>query len=104
VILTGFLVLVILNTATRIKITGPNAGIPVGGTVALCGLFSKPVSDVPMNPARSLGPALISGCLGNVWIYILGPLIGGLIAVLPVRLLHGPKSESEEEAARGEGE
>ncbi|MCL4473930.1 MAG: aquaporin [Actinobacteria bacterium] len=76
-ILTLFLVMVVIGTATGHRIVGHNAGLAVGGTVALCGLFAEPISGASMNPARSLGPALISGKLESIWIYIIGPLAVG---------------------------
>ncbi len=102
VILTFLLITVILSTATRIKIMGPNAALPVGATVALCGLFAKPVSGSSMNPARSFGPALIGGSLGTVWIYIIGPFLGSFLAVMLAYLILGRESQSEAEAAKGE--
>src|SRR5204863_1921938 len=69
-LLTWLLVTVILNTATRARVLGPNAAIAVGATIALCGLFAGPVSGASMNPARSLGPALVAGYATNWWIYV----------------------------------
>lgn len=75
-----------------------NAGLAVGGTVALCGLFADPISGASMNPARSLGPALVRGKLDTIWIYIVGPLAGSLLAVCLTRLLLGPPNPKEERA------
>ncbi len=102
VILTTFLVSVIVGTATDSKVVGPNAGIAVGATIALCGLFSDPISGASMNPARSLGPAIISGNIATAWIYIVAPLTGSLLAVLIAWLLKGQSTEHEEEAASGQ--
>ena len=102
VVLTLMLVSVILSTAVRYRIIGSDAALAVGGIIAVCGLFSRPISGASMNPARSLGPALISGHLDSVWIYILGPLVGAGLAVAIVHLLHGPRQPEEETAARGE--
>ena len=58
-----------------------------------------------MNPARSAGPALVTGDVGNLWIYVLGPLIGASLAVVLMRFLHGRAPDVDgtaEEAARGE--
>jgi aquaporin Z len=106
VILTTFLVTVILGTADRFEIIGPNAAIAVGATIALCGLIALPIEGASMNPARSLGPALATGTFGDVWIYLLGPVIGAAIAVGIATFLHGPATPSDRkptEAARGEG-
>ena len=101
IILTMLLVSVILGTATRHKEIGEQAALAVGGTIALCGLFAKPISGSSMNPARSLGPALVSGAVSDVWIYVIGPALGAILATGLIRLLHGPLCEGEEEAARG---
>src|SRR5437016_5905361 len=74
--LTWLLVTVILGTATRARLLGPDAAIAVGVTVALCGLFAAPISGASMNPARSLGPALVANALDQQWLYLLGPAIG----------------------------
>jgi aquaporin Z len=81
IVLTFGLVTVILGTASGARNVGHNAAIAVGGYVALAGLWASPVSGASMNPARSLGPALVSGDLHSTWIYLAGPLAGGLVAV-----------------------
>jgi aquaporin Z len=102
-VLTWFLVVVILGTADRARIVGPNAALAVGGTIALCGLIALPIEGASMNPARSLAPALVAGSLGDVWIYVLGPLIGACLAVILTRLVHGATEgdRKSEEAAQG---
>jgi aquaporin Z len=89
VVLTLLLVTVILNTATRHRLLGPDAALPVGATVALCGLFAAPVSGASMNPARSFGPALVSGDFDGYWAYFAGPLAGAIIAVGCAIILRG---------------
>ncbi len=103
VALTWLLVTVIIGTATRHRLIGPNAAIAVGATISLDGLFAGPISGASMNPARSLGPALVGGETGSLWIYVLAPLIGAAIAVGLTRLLHGPQKAGEDEAAGGDG-
>jgi aquaporin Z len=102
-LLSLLLVSVILGTATHHAVVGRNAAIAVGGTVALCGLFARPISGASMNPARSLGPALVSGQLAGWWIYVLGPFAGALVAVLLARLIHGREDASEQREATGSG-
>lgn len=80
-ILTFFLMLVIINVATGSKEQGLMAGIAIGATVALEAMFAGPISGASMNPARSIGPALISGNLNFLWIYLSAPLLGSLLAV-----------------------
>lgn len=101
--LTWLLLTVILGTASRFSLVGPNAALAVGGTIALCGLFAGPISGASMNPARSLGPMLASGQTSQAWIYLAGPVVGSIMAVLVTTLLHGEKKDpKEQEAAEGE--
>ena len=99
-ILTLGLVTVVLGTASGARNVGHNAAIAVGGYVALAGLWASPVSGASMNPARSLGPALVSGSLSTVWIYLAGPIAGGLIAVGLAWALRGPGSAAADLAAQ----
>jgi aquaporin Z len=85
VILTTLLMFVILNVTTGAKEKGITAGMAIGGVVALAALFGGPVSGASMNPARSLGPALVSGELGMLWVYMVGPVLGAGVAVLSCR-------------------
>lgn len=81
VVLTGILMLTILSVSTGAKEKGITAGISIGGVIALEALFAGPVSGASMNPFRSLAPALVSGHLDHLWIYLLAPLLGALLAV-----------------------
>jgi aquaporin NIP len=81
VILTFFLMLVVLSVSTGAKEKGITAGIAIGGVIALEALFAGPISGASMNPARSLAPALVSGEVAHLWIYVAAPLLGALIAV-----------------------
>ncbi len=101
IVLTFGLVTVILGTASGARNVGHNAAIAVGGYVALAGLWASPVSGASMNPARSLGPALVSGDLHVAWIYLAGPFTGGLIAVAMAWALRGPGSSAADVAAQG---
>ena len=100
-VLTWLLVVVILGTADRHRIVGPNAALAVGATIALCGLIALPIEGASMNPARSAGPALVAATLGNLWIYILGPVIGASLAVFLMRFLHGRAPDVDGTAAGG---
>ncbi len=102
VVLTCILVTIILGTATRHRSIGPNAALASGAAVALCGLFSRPLSGASMNPARSLAPALISGELGNVWIYLTAPFAGALVACAAISIIHTRKHGGETDAAQGD--
>jgi len=81
VMLTFILMFVILNVSTGAKEKGIMAGVAIGGTVALDALFAGPISGASMNPARSLGPALLSGQLQDLWIYLAAPVIGAALAI-----------------------
>ncbi len=89
IVLTAALVSVILGTASAAQNVGAIAALGVGGYIALAGLWSAPVSGTSMNPARSFGPALVSGDFSSYWVYVLGPLAGALIAVGCAYILRG---------------
>lgn len=103
VVLTWLLVVVILGTADRYRVVGPDAALAVGATIALCGLIALPIEGASMNPARSLGPALVAGDLSNLPIYVLGPIGGAALGALLTTFLHGTTADDgkAEEAARG---
>lgn len=86
-ILTFVLMMVILTSAVHDKASKPFAGIAIGGTVALEAMFGGPVSGASMNPARSIGPALASGNVGFLWIYIVFTIIGALAASAIYKLI-----------------
>jgi aquaporin Z len=87
--LTAGLVSVILGTASAAQNVGTIGALGVGGYVALAGLWAAPVSGASMNPARSFGPALVSGDFNSLWVYVVGPVIGALIAVGFAVILRG---------------
>jgi aquaporin Z len=100
-LLTAILVSVILNTATGHRSIGHNAAIAVGSTVALLGLFASPISGASMNPARSLGPDIAASHYTGWWVYLAGPAIGAVVAVLIIGLVRGMPDRAEREAAQG---
>ena len=101
-ILTFLLVTIILGTAHDRKVVGPNAALAVGFTIALDGLWGAPISGASMNPARSLGPAIVAWNLNNQWIYIIGPGAGAIIACAVAYILRGTKiSRDAVEAGSG---
>ncbi len=97
--LTAGLVSVILGTASAAQNIGAIAALGVGGYIALAGLWAAPVSGVSMNPARSFGPALVSGDFSSYWVYVIGPLAGALIAVGFAHILRGPGGDPVARAA-----
>lgn len=80
-ILTFFLMLVIVNVAVGSKEQGMFAGLAIGSVVGLEAMFAGPVCGASMNPARSIGPAIVSGHLEHLWIYIAAPVLGAVFAV-----------------------
>lgn len=89
VILTFLLMLVILNSTSGPKETGNMAGVAIGAVVGLEAMFAGPICGASMNPARSLGPALVSQHLEHLWIYLAAPISGAALAV-PVSFLMRP--------------
>ncbi len=73
--------LVIINVATGSKEQGMFAGLAIGGVVLLEAMFAGPISGASMNPARSVSPAVISGHLENLWVYIVAPVAGVSFAI-----------------------
>jgi aquaporin NIP len=85
IILTGLLMFVILSVSTGAKEKGVMAGVAVGSVIALEALFAGPICGASMNPARSLAPALISGRLDHLWVYLAAPVLGATVATLACR-------------------
>jgi aquaporin Z len=86
-LMTFLLVIVIFGSAVHGKAVKSFAGIAIGGTIALDALFGGPVSGASMNPARSLGPAIVSGLWSDQWIYVAGPIAGALLAVVAYKVM-----------------
>jgi aquaporin NIP len=90
-ILTFLLMLVIINVATGSKEQGMFAGLAIGFTILLEAMFAGPICGASMNPARSIAPAIVSGHLQHLWIYIVAPLLGAAFAILIFKILHPKK-------------
>ena len=82
IVLTAMLMFVILGVASGPKEKGLLAGVAVGGVIALEALFAGPISGASVNPARSLAPAVLSGSIGDVWIYLAAPVLGAAVGVV----------------------
>jgi aquaporin Z len=87
-ILTFFLMVVIINVSTGSKEIGMMAGIAIGSVVLLEALFAGPITNASMNPARSLAPNIVSGNIKGLWLYILAPIIGALLAVVSCKFVN----------------
>jgi MIP family channel proteins len=87
-ILTFVLMFVILNVSTGAKEKGITAGIAVGAVIGLEAMFAGKICGASMNPARSSAPAIISGNLQSLWIYMLGPVFGAALAVFGCRCVN----------------
>jgi aquaporin Z len=88
-VLTVGLVSTILGTASRAQNVGPLSAVAVAGYIVLAGLWSSPVSGASMNPARSFGPDVVLGRFTDYWVYLVGPLVGALVAVGIATILRG---------------
>lgn len=80
-ILTFFLMLVIIHVATGSKEQGMFAGLAIGSTVLLEAMFAGPICGASMNPARSISPAIVSGHIEHLWVYIIAPVLGASLAI-----------------------
>jgi aquaporin NIP len=86
-ILTFVLMIVILGSAVHGKANKSFAGVAIGATVGLEAMFGGPISGASMNPARSIGPALVSGTLEHLWIYIVATSLGAIVAAIFYKIL-----------------
>ncbi len=91
-LLTFFLMFVIMAVATDTRAVGQAAALAIGATVALEALFAGPISGASMNPARSLGPALVGWVWTGQWIYLTAPFLGAAVAALTYRWLRNASS------------
>ena len=93
-LLTAALMLVILAVATDTRAVGELAALAIGFTVALDALWGGPISGASMNPARSFGPAFVSGVWRDQWLYWVGPMVGALIGALLYQFMRVPLEQS----------
>jgi aquaporin NIP len=89
IVLTAALMFVIMAVATDTRAQGAAAAIAIGGTVGLDALMGGPVTGASMNPARSFGPALVSGDWHDFWVYVAGPVLGAGLGALAYQAVRG---------------
>jgi aquaporin NIP len=88
-VMSAFLMFVILAVATDARAVGEAAAIAIGGTILLDAMFGGPISGASMNPARSIGPAFVSGNLHALWLYIAAPILGASAGGLAYQFVRG---------------
>ena len=86
-VLSFFLMFVIMAVATDTRAVGEAAAIAIGGTVGLDAMFGGPISGASMNPMRSAGPALVSGDLHALWLYVVAPVLGASLGALAYQVI-----------------
>jgi len=101
-VMTFFLMFVIMAVATDTRAVGEAAAIAIGGTVGLDAMFGGPISGASMNPARSTGPALVSGNLHALWLYIVAPICGAALAALAYQFVRGEQTRPAPSCPDGE--
>jgi aquaporin NIP len=103
-VLTAFLMFVIMAVATDTRAVGAAAAIAIGGVIGLDALFGGPVTGASMNPARSFGPALVSGEWRDFWVYVTGPIAGAALGAFAYQFVRGAAQPAAGVAvARGSG-
>lgn len=95
IILTFFLVTTIFMAAVHRKAAAGMAGLAIGGMIFLIHLVGVPLTGASVNPARTLGPAIVSGYWDFHWIYWVGPIVGAVIAGLIMQYVYVKKAEKE---------
>lgn len=100
-VLTFFLMFVIIAVATDTRAEGLMAGVAIGATVALCAWFGGPVTGASMNPARTLAPNVMAQEWTGLWIYIVGPVVGAILAALTYEKIRCVNEKNDTHAAGG---
>ncbi len=96
-VMTFFLMFVIMAVATDTRAIGEAAAIAIGATVGLDAMFGGPITGASMNPARSLGPAIVAPDFTSIWVYIAAPILGATLAAVTYQFLRGADNPAVEE-------
>jgi aquaporin NIP len=102
-VMSAFLMFVIMAVATDTRAVGETAAIAIGGTVGLDAMFGGPISGASMNPMRSLGPALVSGDLHALWLYLVAPVVGTSLGALAYQFVRGEATPARRPGDGGVG-
>ena len=103
-LVTALLVIVILNSSHEHSLIGTQAAIAVGAALFTCGLIGGELTSASLNPARSFGPALVSGNFTDLWVFVAGPFLGASLGLSVVTLVRPKANVDEREAAEGKSE
>jgi aquaporin NIP len=93
IVLTFFLMFVIMAVATDYRVVGQAAALAIGGVILMDAMFGGPISGASMNPARSFGPALVSGTWDHYWVYVFGPFAGAVLGAFSYEIVRGEQPE-----------
>ena len=104
VVMSVFLMFVVLAVATDTRAVGEAAAVAIGGTIGLDAMFGGPISGASMNPMRSLGPALVSGDLHALWLYIVAPIVGASLGGIAYQFVRGEHLQPVASVAEPRGE
>jgi len=99
-IITFILMFTICGVATDHRAINELSGVAVGAALLLNVIIAGPVTGASMNPARSIGPAMVAGNYKNVWVYIVGPTLGAIFATVVYALIRVPVSEKTENTGK----
>ena len=96
-VMTAILMFVIMAVATDTRAIGSGAAIAIGGAIALDALFGGSITGASMNPARSFGPALVSGAWNDFWIYVVGPVVGACAGAIAYQVVRGQRIQAPQQ-------
>ena len=104
ILMTFILMTTVLCTSEKSRVLGPQSALAVGATFGALLILGWNVSGASVNPWRTLGPAIVSNSgWPTIWVYLIGPLIGGILAVIMQRFITPIRDLAAEDAAQGDG-